>query len=70
MAKVVLLAAAGNLTVLACQTLVGVTKNAENVATMAHLLVPSVPLRSVCPEAPLPVHNPAAVSGIQTITSM
>jgi len=40
------------------------------VATLAHLLVPSVPLRSVCPEAPLPVHNPAVVSEKQTITSM
>jgi hypothetical protein len=58
---VALLAAAGNLTVLASQILVGGTWNVGTVPTLGPLLVPSV-LRTACPEVPLPVNNPAAVS--------
>jgi hypothetical protein len=62
----VLLAAVGNLIFLACQTLEGVTWNAGTVSTLDLLLVPSVLLKTACPEDPLPTHNPAAVSETET----
>jgi hypothetical protein len=65
---VALLAAAGNLTVLASQILVGVTWNVVTVPTLSLLLMQSVLLRTACPEDPLPIHSPVAASGRGTLT--
>jgi hypothetical protein len=65
---VALLAAAGNLIVLASQILAGVTWNVGTVSTLGLHLVSSGLLRTACPEVPLPIHNPAAVSEKDTLT--